>query len=856
MMRITYACLLCLLWLIAPSFAAGNEDRNLAVNQVNMVSDKRIALVIGNSAYTNSPLKNPVNDAKDIAAKLRGLGFDVIERNNLKKEQIGGTLREFRSKLTPGAVALVFYAGHGLQIKGVNYLPAVDADINSEEDVPNQSIAVNQIMDVLDEAKTRLNLVFLDACRNNPYARSFRSADQGLARISAPSGTLISYATRPGSVAADGEGRNGLYTSKLLAQMDSNVQIELALKQVVTAVKVASQGKQEPWMEGSIEGDFCFGGCAANGGGAQIANLVPTPAPVHVKSREEIEQETWESARDSANIGAVQEYLKQYPKGRFAGQARVLIATLKAVPAKPAESISPFSREDSQTALWNEVQKGNSVDDYNAYLAQYPKGKYIALAKSRIKKLQEEAATEASRKDQDAWEAADKSGSEDGYQGYLKGWPDGRYAKLAQVRIRKLQTDLATHQEQELWQQVQAGKIAQTVQSYLDKYPNGSHVAAAREKLDAIRKAEADRNVANELFEQAKKGDSAKLDKLEELARQGNADAQGNLARMYFNEWGVKKDYAEGLIWAHKAAEQGNSDGQNVLGISLLHGFGVAKDEAEGGKWIRKSAEQGNARAQANLGGMYANGLGVAKDYDEAVKWYRKSAEQGEAGGQYSLGAAYANGLGVAKDEAEAIKWYRKSAEQGNAFGQYGLGLAYANGLGVAKDEAEAVKWYRKSAEQGNAFGQTNLGAAYVSGQGVAKDYDEAVKWYRKSAEQGEAMAQKNLGQMYANGLGVAKDEAEAVKWYRKSAEQGNAFGQYCLGVAYANGLGVAKDYDEAVKWYRKAAEQGNALAQNNLGVAYDNGQGVAKDKAEAVKWFRKAAAQGQVNAINNLKKF
>jgi formylglycine-generating enzyme required for sulfatase activity len=261
--------------------AADKPARNLAVNQANnAISEKRIALVIGNSAYINSPLKNPVNDAQDVAKKLRKLGFEVIERDNLTTKQIGRTLSEFRTKLVPGAVALVFYAGHGLQIKGENYLPAVDAEIAAEEDVPTQSIAVRHIMELLDEAKTRLNLVFLDACRNNPYARSFRSsAGDGLARISAPSGTLISYATRPGSVAEDGSGRNGLYTSKLLKQMDSNLQIELALKQVVTDVKVASQGKQEPWMEGSIEGDFCFAGCVA-GGGTQVANLEPVLAPV------------------------------------------------------------------------------------------------------------------------------------------------------------------------------------------------------------------------------------------------------------------------------------------------------------------------------------------------------------------------------------------------------------------------------------------------------------------------------------------------------------------------------------------------------------------------------------------------
>src|SRR5688500_18235329 len=157
----------------------------------------RVALVIGNGKYASAPLTNPSNDARAVATRLRSLGFHVIERVELQSRQIPSTLREFRSKLTPGSVALFFYAGHGLQIKGVNYLPAVDAEITSEEDVPMQSIDVNRILDMLGESKTRLNLLFLDACRNNPYARSMRSGVSGLAKVDAPSGTLISFATRP-----------------------------------------------------------------------------------------------------------------------------------------------------------------------------------------------------------------------------------------------------------------------------------------------------------------------------------------------------------------------------------------------------------------------------------------------------------------------------------------------------------------------------------------------------------------------------------------------------------------------------------------------------------------------------------
>jgi uncharacterized caspase-like protein len=240
----------------------------------------RIALVIGNGAYKDSPLKNPVNDARAVAAKLKALGFEVILKENLIQKQIGATLREFRSRLAPGSEALFFYAGHGLQVNGVNYLPAVDADISAEEDVPNQSLSVSQLLELMDSQKTRLNLVFLDACRNNPFTRSFRAAGGGLAKISPPSGTILSYATRPGNVAADGTGSHGLYTEYPLQAMDEpGVPIEQALKTVLGGVKKASSGKQEPWIEGGIEGNFYFNPTQADSVPApMVPSVINTPA--------------------------------------------------------------------------------------------------------------------------------------------------------------------------------------------------------------------------------------------------------------------------------------------------------------------------------------------------------------------------------------------------------------------------------------------------------------------------------------------------------------------------------------------------------------------------------------------------
>ncbi len=284
----------------------------------------RVALVIGNAAYKASPLANPVNDAQDMAKSLRALGFDVVERTNITSKQIGRTLRAFRTKIKPGDVALVFYAGHGLQINGENYLPAVDADIVGEEDVPNQSLSTRQIKDVLAESKTSMNLVFLDACRDNPYARSFRSATRGLSRENAPSGTLISYATRPGGVAADGTGRNGLYTSVLLKAMEeTNPPIEQVLKQVVRGVTAASNGAQEPWMEGSLVGDFCFGSCSVTSN-ETIASI----------KQPDDETALWRLVSSGKELEGVRLYLARYPDGKFSEMAKERLKEAKELAAR------------------------------------------------------------------------------------------------------------------------------------------------------------------------------------------------------------------------------------------------------------------------------------------------------------------------------------------------------------------------------------------------------------------------------------------------------------------------------------------------------------------------------------------
>jgi uncharacterized caspase-like protein len=252
-----------LLLLLNNSVTGQGNDRGVRV-QSPQTSEQRTALIIGNGNYRDSPLRNPVNDARDIANALKQLGFSVIHGENLSQNDMKRNIRAFGDKIRNGGVGLFYFAGHGSQINGANYLIPVDAVITKAEEVEYESVDVGLVLAQMESAQNRLNIVILDACRNNPFARSFRSARNGLASIDAPSGTLIAYATAPGSVAIDGSGDNGLYTSELLTAMrEAGSKIEDVFKRVRIAVQAKSSGKQIPWESSSLVGDFYFSGNAA-----------------------------------------------------------------------------------------------------------------------------------------------------------------------------------------------------------------------------------------------------------------------------------------------------------------------------------------------------------------------------------------------------------------------------------------------------------------------------------------------------------------------------------------------------------------------------------------------------------------
>jgi formylglycine-generating enzyme required for sulfatase activity len=248
-------------WLAAAAEGMA-QDRGLIVREPvrsATVSNQPVALVIGNSAYDAAPLRNPVNDARAMAKALQDLGFDVSEKENLNQKDMKREIQSFGQKLQKGSIGLFYYAGHGMQVNGRNYLIPVGARIEHEKQVEYEAVDMGSVMSEMDYARNNMNIVILDACRDNPFARSFRSSAQGLAAVNAPGGTLIAYATAPGSVASDGPGENGIYTGELIKIMSTpGLKIEDVFKQVRSAVRQETDGKQIPWESSSLEGDFYF----------------------------------------------------------------------------------------------------------------------------------------------------------------------------------------------------------------------------------------------------------------------------------------------------------------------------------------------------------------------------------------------------------------------------------------------------------------------------------------------------------------------------------------------------------------------------------------------------------------------
>ena len=289
----------------------------------------RVALVVGNSSYQHvGRLANPINDAKLVAETLRKLGFSLIgggPQIDVDKSSFEKAVKQFGNELIGAEVGLFYYAGHGVQERDVNYLIPVGANPKKEADYAIEMLSASVVLQQMEASGTKLNVVILDACRNNPFSgRGSRSTAGGLAQMQAPEGTIISYATHPGAVAQDGAGANSPYTSALARAIQKpGVGVIDAFNEIGVAVKRATGGSQQPWLSISpLDGKFFFAGAGDQDKGGVAAQ----PA----FDARALELSYWESVRASGSIPLVQGYLDRYPNGIFAEVARARVQELRA----------------------------------------------------------------------------------------------------------------------------------------------------------------------------------------------------------------------------------------------------------------------------------------------------------------------------------------------------------------------------------------------------------------------------------------------------------------------------------------------------------------------------------------------
>ena len=529
----------------------------LAVPAV-VLADGRVALVVGNSTYAHiGRLPNPDNDARDLSVSLRRLGFEVTTEFNVDRVELTEALRAFTRRSAGADVSLVFYAGHGIEMDGVNYLVPVDARLERDVDVRFETVTVDDLL--VSTSGASLRLVILDACRNNPLARSM----QRTAATRTVSGgsfadlnedllgdeTLVAYAAAAGTTAADGRGRNSPYTAALLSHLQTPLEIGLLFRRVRAQVLAATNGAQRPHEYHSLVGEHYLDekrwppGASVTVTAAVPADPAPADPPRPDPPAADITELHIAALRELAEAGdaaAQTELGERYEDGRDVVQDY-------------AGAVSWFRRAAEQGfAPWTGC----------------PWLHVLAPVARRARRTTPR--------------------------------PSGRGSAVRPNRANaRAQYNLGVRYRDGLG----------VVQDY------GEAVRWFRRAAE-----QGDASGQNNLGVMYSRGRGVRQDDSEAVrwyrraAEQGHALGQNNLGVRYRDGLGVVQDYGEAVRWFRRAAEQGHAGGQNNLGVMYSRGRGVRQDDSEAVRWFRRAAEQGHALGQNNLGVRYDTGRGVRQE--------------------------------------------------------------------------------------------------------------------------------------------------------------------------------------------------------------------------------------------------
>ncbi len=345
-------------------------------------AEDRVALIFGNSAYGSvAPLDNPVHDAQLMADALTEVGFKVTLLSDASQIEMKRAIAQFGRELRKAgsdATGLFYYAGHGVQSFGNNYLLPVDVALSDAADLDLVAVEAQSVLRQMASARNRTNIVILDACRNNPFSEIPELNDNGLAEMKAPTGTYLAYATAPGGVALDGVGGNSPFTHAVVEQMQVPGQpIEQLFKQVRRAVLKQSNGLQTPWDASSLVSDFLF-----------------VDQPVQQSQVTSSELQVWQSVQATRDPVQLTLFLRGYPNGEYSDEARTMLAEIiqQELAPPPSSPVQPPS--DAENALIQAALTDGSITGYEAYLLAYPTGTYAEMARAEVASLSKGTSTD------------------------------------------------------------------------------------------------------------------------------------------------------------------------------------------------------------------------------------------------------------------------------------------------------------------------------------------------------------------------------------------------------------------------------------------------------------------------------
>ncbi len=721
---------------------------------------KRVALVIGNSVYKTLPsLPNPSNDVQQVGATLRAAGFDVTIGVDVDRIALEETVRRFLRSAQDAEAGLIYYSGHGIQVGGQNFLVPVDATLETPYDVETQTMPLDLIFNHLRQT-SRVQLIFLDACRNNPFnAQKYWMAEtlqpvgatRGLARIDSNLGSLVAFSTEPGQVALDGTGSLSPYSEAFVKRVSEPAkEIRQVLTEVRRDVIAATEGKQVPWENSSLTDSFYFH---------------PAPPAPKVEPMQQV----------SLQAGAAGGSLSIVPPHDETGAK--LAVTLNQVPqagklsldGKPlaqgaeidAASLPRLSYDATGVAAGTVELIGYTVKDTFGQTAQgvvaitLMQDAGAALAEEKRRQEEEQAAASA-------------------YLGSLSRdipapigvGPVPADLPAAPETVAKLALKVTALPEKGILRvgdrvigpghMLEAGEVARL--SYEPQI--GTDGAAFALTLAAAGEGVAPATVT---FKPA-------LDPCD-VAAAAPLDLQGVTAGKLPNEI----DAAVALPACTEAARKYPAVARFVyqLGRAEL----ADRQPKKAFETIRKAMDAGHVRASEHLASLYMLGVAGERDAAKAASIVRLGADKGDPYALYSFGKDLYYGYGTKADPQKGLRLMLQAADLGHTYAMNELGYIFLNGVNIAADPERAIRFYQAGVERDDIYSMNNLALAYRNGKGVPADPGKAVDLFTRAAEGGQPYAPTNLGRMYRDGAGVEKDLAAAVKWLEMGAERGDYWG-------------------------------------------------------------------------------